>query len=78
MIKMIKYISTEISLQSEANLPATQSCILSASRTLHSSVHLVKAVGMLERVPGETERTIMFRIKANTQPKDRYINNNPW
>lgn len=27
--------------------------MLSASRTLHSSVHLVKAVGILERVPAE-------------------------
>lgn len=38
------------------HLPATQSCILSASRTLHSSVHLVKAVGMLERVPVQTKQ----------------------
>lgn len=31
--------------------PETQSCMLSASRTLHSSVHRVRAVGMLDRVP---------------------------
>lgn len=44
------------------NVPATQSCMLSASRTLHSSVHLVKAVGMLERVPVDIQR-ISFSIK---------------
>lgn len=33
--------------------PETQSCILSASRTLHSSVQRVKAVGMLDKVPKE-------------------------
>lgn len=37
--------------------PATQSCILSASSTLHSSVHLVKAVGILDRVPKEIKHT---------------------
>lgn len=46
----------------EPNTPATQSCMLSASRTLHSSVHLVKAVGMLERVPADIQR-ISFSIK---------------
>lgn len=73
---MIKCVSIETILQYKTNLPATQSCILSASSTLHSSVHLVKAVGILERVPRETERTIMLRIQADTEPKDCYINDN--
>lgn len=62
--------------QSKINLPATQSCILSASSTLHSSVHLVKAVGILERVPSETERASMLGIQASTKPTDCYLNNN--
>lgn len=43
--------------------------MLSASRTLHSSVHLVKAVGILERVPKEHKGLVGASLPNNVKQR---------
>lgn len=43
--------------------------MLSASRTLHSSVHLVKAVGILERVPTEHKGLAGASVPINVKQR---------